>query len=186
MGIYLSVINDDFTAPGRLVDRTYPRGRYTGDRVFRRLEPPVRKNGTRRSGETIASVVQRICRTVRPHSLDTILIFAHGHMNREAARQRGYGVPTIELGEGLNSTTASQFRRITHLWHRRYEPDTLTDFRFVVPRIEMHVCYAAEVWSRPVVQALARAARAPVFASGISQMVENLAFEGRVSRFNPF
>ena len=187
MGIYLFVISDAFISPAELVDRTYPRGRYTADSLLRRVHPSVRRNraGTDRSGETIASVVSRICGAVQPHSLDAILIFAHGHHNSDESIRDGYTEPTIKLGIGLTKTTASEFSRITYLWHRSYEPDCQTDFRVVVPRIELHVCYAAEEWNRPVVQALARAARAPVFASGVSQMVENLAFEGRVLRFNP-
>jgi len=133
----------------------------------------------------VAAVVSRICGAVEPHSLDVILIFAHGHMNRDNAREDGYTEPTIKLGRGLTSTTAPEFRQITHLWRRSYEPDSLTDFRAVVPRIEMHVCYAGEEWNRRVVQALARAAQAPVFVSALPQMVENLAFEGRVLRVNP-
>jgi hypothetical protein len=187
MGIYFFVISDAFLSPATLVDRTYPPGRYTDDRLLRRLQPSVRRNrdGTDRSGETITAVVSRICGAVQPHSLDAILIFAHGHQNSAESIRDGYTEPTIKLGRGLTKTTASEFSRITYLWRRSYEPDFQTDFRVVVPRIEMHVCYAAEQWNRPVVEALARAARATVFASQVPQMVENLAFEGRVLRFNP-
>ena len=147
----------------------------------------VRRNraGTDRSGETVASVVSRICGAVQTHSLDAILIFAHGHHNSDESIRDGYTEPTIKLGIGLTKTTASEFSRITYLWHRSYEPDCQTDFRVVVPRIELHVCYAAEAWNRPVVQALARAARATVFASQVTQRVDNLAFEGRVLPFQP-
>lgn len=187
MGIYFFVISNAFISPATLVDRTYPRGIYTGDRLLRRLNPYVIGNraGTDRTGETIPSVVSRICSAVEPHSLDAILIFAHGHLNRAESIRDGYTEPTIKLGSGLTNTTAFEFSRITYLWRRSYEPDFYTDFRVVVPRIEMHVCYAGEEWNRPIVEALARAAHAPVFASASPQLVENLEFEGRVLRFNP-
>jgi hypothetical protein len=185
MGIYFCVISDDFSAPQRLVDRTYRRGRHTSP--LRRLRQSVRstQRGSDGRGETLSALVSRICSSVEPHSLDALLIFAHGYVSRTESEAEGYVVPTIKLGRGLTATTASEFGRMTHLWRRSYEPDDLRDFRAVVPRIELHVCHAAERWNQPVVEALARAARASVFASTARQMVENLAFEGNVSRTNP-
>ena len=180
MGIYLCVIADDFQGPVNLVDGTYRRNRYTNDGVMRRLRPSVNAR------ERLPAVVMRILAAVPHHSLDALLIFAHGYLNQQQSRENGFEVPTFKLGRGLTAANASLFRSMTHLWSRRYDGATQQgDFRSTVPRIELHVCYAAEMWNRPIVQALARAAQAPVFASGVPQMVENRGFEGRVSRFNP-
>jgi len=181
MGVHFFLI--DCRAPIgalRVVDSSYPRHTYTGNRVFRRLDPSV---GV---GETMASVVRRMCDEIGPHTLDVIRIFAHGSNRRDPESS---DTATIQLGLGLNPSTASAFGSIHPLWHRTWQLDSYgLSHRCVVPRIEMHVCYA-NLWGGPVLQALANAARAPVFASAQAQAIattnDNLSFEGDLGRYNP-
>jgi hypothetical protein len=185
MGIYLTVCTDDFTGPIGCVDRTYPANAYTGDLVQRRLEPRVRTRD-RRHAETIPAIVSRIVQAVPAHSLDVILLFAHGYHDQAHASRSGFQEPTIKLGTGLTCGTAHSFRLITHLWSRRFELDSHTDFRVVVPRIELHVCYSGSPYNAPIARAFANACQAPVFACHPVQVVDNQVFEGEPVRFNPY
>ena len=204
MGVYFCVIADDFTSPVRQVDLNPAR--------LRRLSRSVRSNRRQprgdRSGEPINGVVSRICGSLMRNRLDALFIFAHGHQNSAESSRDGYTEPTIKLGRGLTQTTAASFSRIRYLWSREYRAGDYSDgwerqsgsqedrphvtqdssyrgHRIVVPRIELHVCYAGEIWNQQIARALASAAGVPVFASASAQMVENLSFEGRVLRFNP-
>jgi hypothetical protein len=202
MGVEFFLISYDL--PGRatflpiysLVDRS-PHG------MFRRLQYP-----TIRREDTISHIVERMCLEVfsRRHdrySVDVIRIFAHGD-NRPQGDHMLNGEPVhILLGEGLTPTTAAAFQGICHLWHttgidgtpRSYPlpaREAMRAIRRITPRIEMHACFAT-IHARPTLQALASAARVPVFAADILQATDdrpqfemtNWDIEGTITSFYP-
>jgi hypothetical protein len=140
----------------------------------------------------MSAVIDRVLENFRPHTLDVIRIFGHGSDRPDP----GSDVATIQFGTGLDVAGAEEFGRIRHLWRNPYVPHldarahtTDADYRFVTPRIEVHSCFAT-LWGTPVLRRLARVTHAPVFATGVLQVItttqDNLNFEGTVFRFNPF
>jgi hypothetical protein len=176
-------------------------------RMFRRLDyPAITRN------DSISSIVARICRQLARHSLDVLRIYAHGS-NETKGEYPLRGEPVhILLGEGLTSTTARAFSGLSHLWHttspagapgsyaepatdRRTNVAANEAMRRITPRIEMHACWAS-VHTRRTLQALASAARAPVFAANVLQAysrpsagrgwrMTNWNLEGTISSFYP-
>ena len=185
---------------------------HLNSRMFRRLPYPAI---TRRN--SISSIVARICRQLSRrgdarYSLDVIRIYAHGSNNPDGEYSlRGMPVHIL-LGEGLTPTTARAFSGVSHLWHTTspagapgsYLPPARPGgtnvganqaIRQIRPRIEMHACYATN-HARRTLQALASAARAPVFAANALQVynresagprwrMTNWNLEGTISGFYP-
>jgi hypothetical protein len=118
---------------------------------------------------------------ILPHSLEVIRICAHGSVDPTES--------PIQLGQGLTPGNAVAFESVRPLWHTVYDPEQRrSHYLTVVPRIEMHVCYAA-MRGGPALRALATAARAPVFASYHRQTVptsdDNFRLEGGLNRYDP-
>jgi hypothetical protein len=159
--------------------------------------------------DTIASIVNRMCLELRGrrqdrYPLDVLRIYAHGD-NSEQGDHLLNGEPVhILLGEGLTPTTAMGFRGMSHLWHTTSAEgivlgsytsnrELMRALRLrVTPRIEVHTCYAT-IRAQPTLQALASAARAPVFAADAAQATDDRAeyemtnwdLEGRITSFYP-
>lgn len=161
--------------------------------------------------DTVASIVNRMCLELRGrrqdrYPLDVLRIYAHGD-NRPEGDHMLDGQPVhILLGQGLTPATAMSFQGMSHLWHTTsaeglimglasYESnrERMRAIRLrVIPRIEVHTCYAT-VNARPTLQALASAARAPVFAADAAQATDGRAeyqmtnwdLEGRIACFYP-
>jgi hypothetical protein len=208
MGVEFFLISYDL--PGRttfipiysLVDRS-------PHRMFRRLPYPAIT-----PSDSIPSIVNRMClelcgRRHNRYTLDVLRIFAHGDA-REQGDHLLNGEPVhILLGEGLTPTTAAAFQGAFHMWHttdieripgsfRAPEPgahvntEAMRAIRRITPRIEMHACYAT-LYAQPTLQALASAARAPVFAADVEQAFDdrprhemtNWDLEGRIRSFYP-
>jgi hypothetical protein len=151
--------------------------------------------------DTMNSVVSRIFQFFgndrrNPHPLDMIRIEAHG-TNAQGDPNSSI-IDTIQFGAAMDVSTVGAFSRIAPLWHIAYRPDCLEsqEYRAVFPRIEMHCCGIVPRCN-PILQSLANAARAPVFASRWLQCVSNepcfgstapaslFGLEGPISRFNP-
>jgi hypothetical protein len=135
--------------------------------------------------DTMAAVVTEITSQYSSQALDAIRIECHG------IEIPGAGVFGLRFGQSFNAGDTSQFRRIQPLWSSPYSPVPLgTAYGNVVPRIECHGC-APVHGCNAILQALASAANAPVFASNESQTVHAArgtnpyAFEGAVWRFVP-
>ena len=101
------------------------------------------------------------------------------------------GVFGLRFGQRMNVVEVSAFRGIQSLWSRAYSAVSLsTPYNTVIPRIECHGC-APVHGCNALLQALATAANATVFASNVSQVVHAgrrdspYAFEGSVFRFIP-
>ena len=135
--------------------------------------------------DTMAAVVTEITSQYASQALDAIRIECHG------IEIAGVGVFGLRFGQSFNAGDTNQFRSVQPLWSSPYAPVPVsTPYGSVVPRIECHGC-APVHGCDALLQALATAANAPVFASNESQTVhaargaQPYAFEGAVFRFIP-
>jgi hypothetical protein len=134
--------------------------------------------------DTMGAVVDEILSQYSSSSLDAIRIECHG------IEIPGAGVFGLRFGQSFNAGDTNEFRRIQPRWSSSYSPVPLsTAYGNVVPRLECHGC-APVHGCNGILQALATAANAAVFASNVSQTVHATggnpyAFEGAVWRFVP-
>jgi hypothetical protein len=132
-------------------------------------------------------VVDNLIAACGRNRLDVLRIEAHGVVSGEMSAI----VDTIQLGSDMNSSTVLQFQRIRSLWSCPYQAPMLgTYYPGVRRRIEMHCCELVP-GCNSTLQALANAARAPVFATSASGDVnasaggDPYALAEPVYRFNP-
>ncbi len=121
-----------------------------------------------------------------PGRLDVIRFEAHG-----IAPFVGAPVDRIDFASAMDATSVGAFSQIVALWSRPYRPGvaSATAYTSIVPRIEMHGCEPVHGCDA-MLQALANAAQAMVFASSASQTVSGhwrdmFAIEPPVFRFDP-
>jgi hypothetical protein len=139
------------------------------------------------ANDTMAAVVAEIASQYGPprNPIDVIRIECHG------IEQYG-GVFGMRFGQSMTASTVGAFTGVRTKWSRAYSARPLATALYnVIPRIECHGC-APVHRCNALLQALATAARAPLFASSKAQMVHGrgsgldpFAFEGAVFRFVP-
>lgn len=134
--------------------------------------------------DVVAEITSQYGSPRRP--LDVIRIECHG------IEGPGGGVFGLRFGQSMNTGDVAAFRGIQSLWSRFYSVVEVSHptVESVIPRIECHGC-APVHGCNAILQALATAANASVFASNTSQEVhagrrENpYAFEGSIFQFVP-
>ena len=118
--------------------------------------------------DTMTDVVNNILSQYGPprRLLDVIRIEAHGIVPQFSAIVAG-----VQFGSCMDNSTVSAFTRIRPLWRRAYAAvPPSTPYDTVIPRIECHGCEPVPGCDA-MLQALANAALAPVFASSAAQIV---------------
>lgn len=140
----------------------------------------------------MSDVVRKIIQKIGRNRIEVLRIEAHGTITGP-----GILINAIQFGAAMDATTVRVFRSIMGHMSSFYSGPPIFDatpgrayYATVFPRIEMHCCRVVPICNS-ILQALAEAVHAPVFASSADQDVDArtgsdpFGFEGPVFRFEP-
>ncbi len=174
MGIQLHLIDQRSPRGFTFIPDVIPAGRRGTYPILRMSRPGLTPDSPMYAmmslvgpNDTLVAVVNNILSQYgQARRLDVIRIEGHG-------RVAGVNniVNAIEFSNLMDAATVTTFTRIVHLWSRAYAPIASgTSYDAVIPRIEIHGCQPVHGCD-PILQALANASQAAVFASSAVQTV---------------